>query len=142
MWLAQWNPKWERYHFVSGHKRANESFRECMIREVGEELNLREDIEFTVAADPLARVEFEAWSESAEVETSYTMELFKVRFLFARDDEVPGGEAVAEGVEADGGLSLRCYGAVRLPGIAPVGIDLFLRSHEGVLLRVRFPFPE
>src|SRR5439155_11076042 len=41
VWLAQWNPGWQRYHFVAGHKRPNETFRECAEREIGEELDLQ-----------------------------------------------------------------------------------------------------
>ena len=42
LWLAQWNPKWGAYHFVGGHKRPEETFRECLVREIGEELHLCE----------------------------------------------------------------------------------------------------
>jgi 8-oxo-dGTP pyrophosphatase MutT (NUDIX family) len=78
LWLAQWNAKWGAYHFVSGHKRPEETFRECLEREVAEELGLRADIEFRAAAEPSAHLEFTAYSESAAVETTYTMELFEV----------------------------------------------------------------
>lgn len=77
-WLAQWNRHWQRYHFVGGHKRPEESFRECVVREVSEELGLRDSTDFRAAAEPLARVEYTAWSESAAQETHYTMELFDV----------------------------------------------------------------
>jgi 8-oxo-dGTP pyrophosphatase MutT (NUDIX family) len=78
LWLAQWNSRWECFNFVAGHKRPDESFRECVIREIEEELNLREGIDFVVKDEPLAHVEFEAWSESAQANTHYVMELFDV----------------------------------------------------------------
>jgi 8-oxo-dGTP pyrophosphatase MutT (NUDIX family) len=78
LWLAQWNPRWRGYHLVGGHKRPEETFRECLVREIGEELGLVEDEEFVVAAEPTARLEFTAWSEGAREETSYAMELFAV----------------------------------------------------------------
>src|SRR5262245_472085 len=79
LWLAQWNPKWQRYNFVSGHKRPDESFRDCVVREVGEELGLSAGTDFHAAAEPLAHLEYTDWSESARQETAYVMELFEVR---------------------------------------------------------------
>jgi 8-oxo-dGTP pyrophosphatase MutT (NUDIX family) len=81
LWLAQWNPRWQKYHFVSGHKRPDETFRECMGREIGEELGLSEDIDFQLPAAPLAHLEYTAWSDSAGAETAYTMELFEVDLI-------------------------------------------------------------
>jgi 8-oxo-dGTP pyrophosphatase MutT (NUDIX family) len=78
LWLAQWNKNWKAYAFVGGHKRLEESFRECVIREVAEELRLAPGEQFTAAAEPLAHLEYTAWSQSAQEETQYTMELFKV----------------------------------------------------------------
>ncbi len=80
-WLAQWNRNWKRYSFVGGHKRSNESFRECVAREVAEELNLVEAIDFRIADGPPSHVEFTAWSESAACDTAYTMELFEVELI-------------------------------------------------------------
>ena len=81
LWLAQWNRNWQRYNFVGGHKRPEESFRECVVREVSEELGLRPDADFRAAVNPLAQLEYTAWSESARQETQYTMELFEVELL-------------------------------------------------------------
>ena len=83
LWLARWNPKWERYHFVSGHKHADESFFECVVRELGEELNLARETDFIVGPEDRTRVEFVAWSESAQEDTAYTMELFDVKLTGA-----------------------------------------------------------
>ena len=79
VWLAQWNPHWHRFNFVAGHKRGDESYRECMVRELGEELGLAEGCHFALPAEPAAHVEFTDWSQSAQEQTAYTMELFDVR---------------------------------------------------------------
>jgi len=79
VWLARWNQKWNAYHLVAGHKLADESFRECMLRELGEELGLRENADFSLGQSPRAHVEFVAWSDSHQVQTTYIMELFDVR---------------------------------------------------------------
>jgi 8-oxo-dGTP pyrophosphatase MutT (NUDIX family) len=79
LWLAQWNPRWQRYNFVAGHKEPGESFRACLLREVGEELGLAEGADFEAAAEPAARLQYTAWSESASADTAYTVELFDVR---------------------------------------------------------------
>jgi 8-oxo-dGTP pyrophosphatase MutT (NUDIX family) len=78
-WLAQWNEHWQRYSFVGGHKRPDESFRDCMIREIAEELLLGEGRDFLVADRPLARLEYIAWSQSAGQETRYSIELLEVQ---------------------------------------------------------------
>jgi 8-oxo-dGTP pyrophosphatase MutT (NUDIX family) len=92
LWLTQWNPKWERFHFVSGHKRPDETFRQCLVREVEEELRLREGIDFVAGTEPVAHVEYTAWSENAKADTAYTMELFNVRLT---------GEEARRTVDAD-----------------------------------------
>ena len=92
LWLAQWNSHWQGYHFVAGHKRAEETFRQCAEREVAEELHLEAGTDFTVAAEPLARLEYTAWSESAKAETRYTVELFPVEL---------NGEGARQRVESD-----------------------------------------
>lgn len=92
---------------VGGHKRPGESFRECCIREVAEELDLAAERDFVVAPEPLARVEFNAHSASADTDTRYTFELYRVELV---DPDVPlagknrwltEGE-IAEGRSADG----------------------------------------
>jgi 8-oxo-dGTP pyrophosphatase MutT (NUDIX family) len=77
-WLAQWNPKWRRFHFVSGHRRPDETFRECLVREIAEELALGEGADYQVSSAPPIHLEFIDFSESAQTETRYTMELFNV----------------------------------------------------------------
>ena len=37
-WLTQWNENWERLSLIGGHREDGESSRECLVREVREEL--------------------------------------------------------------------------------------------------------
>lgn len=78
LWLAQWNDRWKGYHFVGGHKRESETFRQCVMREVEEELHLSDGSDFVVARKPTARLEYDGWSDGADEETHYTIELFDV----------------------------------------------------------------
>ncbi len=78
LWLAQWNSRWNHFHFVSGHKYPTESFRECLVRELGEELGLREQTDFVISDEAPTPIEFQEWSLSARAETRYVMELFNV----------------------------------------------------------------
>ena len=72
------NESWQRYSLVGGHKREDETFRECLIREIREELGLTEGVHFHAGAEPVARLEFEAWSERAREQTAYTFEVVPV----------------------------------------------------------------
>jgi hypothetical protein len=45
LWLAQWNPRWGAYHFV---------------REVTEELGLREEVDFHAAPERSVHLEYSA----------------------------------------------------------------------------------
>ena len=83
LWLAQWNSRWRRFHLVGGHRESGESFRECVVREIEEELGLRDGAGVAVAAEPTAHVEFVAFSEGQREETAYTMELFDAELTTA-----------------------------------------------------------
>jgi 8-oxo-dGTP pyrophosphatase MutT (NUDIX family) len=91
LWLAQWNDKWQAYHFVSGHKRPDESFRECLVREIAEELQLGLGTDYRISAASPIHLEFTDFSESTQTETRYIMELFNVEL----------GSGAHPGVEAD-----------------------------------------
>src|SRR5206468_741498 len=67
--------------FVGGHKHDDESFRDCCVREVAEELGLVEGQGFRVAAERHSRLRYVHWSESAKAETDYTVELFDAELL-------------------------------------------------------------
>jgi 8-oxo-dGTP pyrophosphatase MutT (NUDIX family) len=78
-WLTQWNAHWQCFNLIGGHKRPDETFRECVIRELSEELRLCEGEDFTVAESLTAHLEYQAWSESAQRTTAYIVELFQVQ---------------------------------------------------------------
>jgi 8-oxo-dGTP pyrophosphatase MutT (NUDIX family) len=80
-WLAQWNRKWQRLQLVGGHKRQQESFRECVVREIAEELGLWEGEDIRVAPRCRRHLEYEAYSVSARQQTWYILELFDVDWL-------------------------------------------------------------
>lgn len=76
-YLTQWNEKWQAYSLIGGHREAGESFRECCIREVEEELGLKRDVDFTVADDPVTPTcEYTAYSHSALEKTRYRVSVF------------------------------------------------------------------
>ena len=94
-YLAQWNPKWEAFSSVGGHKREGESHRACLVREVAEELGVfpHPDDPDAAAAPPapegevprcvvgawsLGSLEYEAFSQSAKEMTRYRIALLEV----------------------------------------------------------------
>jgi 8-oxo-dGTP pyrophosphatase MutT (NUDIX family) len=77
-WLSLWNAKWDAFHFVGGHRHPDETYRDCLVREALEELGLRDGIDCHVAPNPLAHLDYTAWSNRARAETEYAMELFAV----------------------------------------------------------------
>jgi 8-oxo-dGTP pyrophosphatase MutT (NUDIX family) len=80
-YLAQWNEGWHAFHFVGGHKRDNESFRDCCVREVSEELGLVEGRDVRVAPERRCHLRYVHWSERAQADTAYTVELFDAELL-------------------------------------------------------------
>jgi 8-oxo-dGTP pyrophosphatase MutT (NUDIX family) len=75
-WLVQWNSNWQAYSLIGGHVEAGESFRECCIREITEELECAPaDVE--VAFESYADLHFCECSKAARVETEYQWELFR-----------------------------------------------------------------
>ena len=81
MWLSQWNARWNAYSLVGGHKRPEETFRECLIREMQEELFHLVKEDFAIPNEPIIHLEFERWSESAIERTMYKVELFKAEII-------------------------------------------------------------
>jgi 8-oxo-dGTP pyrophosphatase MutT (NUDIX family) len=87
LWFVRWNSKWGSYFFVGGHKRQGESYRDCVIREMIEELGLKAR-DFRVAPGSGARRRFTAWSRRARSWTRYQMALFEVRLRVAARRQV------------------------------------------------------
>ncbi len=77
-WLALWNVRWDAFHLVGGHRRPDEGFRDCLVREIYEELGLRDGLDCRVEPVPQAHLAYTAWSNHARAETDYTMELYTV----------------------------------------------------------------
>jgi len=74
-YLCQWSDSWQALHFIGGHREPGETFRECAVREVQEELLIGSG-EFDVPTEPLSRLDYVAFSESAGVPTRYQMAVF------------------------------------------------------------------
>ncbi len=74
-WLGQWNDNWKAFFFIGGHREGTETYRECVIREIEEELGLTE-AECPVVATVAHHLEYRAISRGAGELTRYTMELF------------------------------------------------------------------
>lgn len=81
-YLTQWNEKWQAYSLIGGHRDEGESFRECCMREVEEELGLKRDVDFILAEAPIGPpLQFTGFSRSAQVETKFVFELFQATLL-------------------------------------------------------------
>jgi hypothetical protein len=81
-YLTQWNDRWQAYSLIGGHIESGESYRDCCIREVAEELGLAPEVDFRVAPQPLgARCQYTALSQSAGVPTEYQIEIFATELL-------------------------------------------------------------
>jgi hypothetical protein len=65
-----------------------------------------------------------------EVVVEIGLELVELVLVLAFDDGDLGGEAVAEGVPGDAGLTLGGFGAGAFLSVAAVGSDLFLTGHK------------
>ena len=86
-WLAQWNQNWGAFFLVGGHRQDGESFRDCVIREIEEELGLAAS-DFRVDSAPAHHLEYRALSGSAGELTDYTLELFETHLTAAALDGV------------------------------------------------------
>jgi len=80
-WLAQWNESWKSFNFVGGHKHDDETFRECLLREIAEELGLHEGRDVLVASSALEHLEYTDVSRRTGEETDYIIELFDVALM-------------------------------------------------------------
>lgn len=81
-YLTQWNEKWQAYSLIGGHREERESFRECCIREIEEELELKREVDFILADSPISPpLHFTGFSRSAQLDTLFVFELFEVSLL-------------------------------------------------------------
>lgn len=110
LWLAQWNSHWKRFHFVGGHKRRTETFRDCLRREVSDELSLTEGSDFSVDDQRVRHEEYVALSERYQKETKYEMELYRVRLLTPAALARIGGDPFNRWLSADEIRAGRCAG--------------------------------
>ena len=81
-WFVRWNRKWESFALIGGHVESGETYRECLLREIEEEIGLNEP---DVAASEHATTElsYAAFSKRAKAETQYTLLLFDVDIAVA-----------------------------------------------------------
>jgi ADP-ribose pyrophosphatase YjhB (NUDIX family) len=82
--LAKWNTAWQTWALVGGHKRPDETFRQCVIREIEEELGLAVDGDVAVDDNGSVGLEFTAWSQRSQSNTRYEIEVFAARLLHER----------------------------------------------------------
>jgi 8-oxo-dGTP pyrophosphatase MutT (NUDIX family) len=86
--LTQWNERWKAFSFVGGHKGDAETFRDCLSREVSEELTLIDGKDFRVGEGPVLHTEYTAWSHGAKAETVYKHEIYLVELVAAKAEGV------------------------------------------------------
>jgi tetratricopeptide (TPR) repeat protein/8-oxo-dGTP pyrophosphatase MutT (NUDIX family) len=144
-YLAQWNERWNSFHFVGGHRESGESFRTCCIREIAEELGLQEGRDIRIADEPAAHLEYVAYSANAGAETAYTMELFDAELLGDTAGRVEADLANRWLSEADirarrcrdgRAVSETMFRLLTLAGLTPGEFDLFVSyahrdDHDG-----------
>jgi 8-oxo-dGTP pyrophosphatase MutT (NUDIX family) len=114
LYLAQWNLNWRALNLVGGHKRPDESFRECLVREIGEELGLALGDDYLLSDEPPLRLEFDAFSDGAWGPTSYEMEIFPVVLTVDSVLEKIAGNPDNRWVTEDEILAGRCNDSTRV----------------------------
>jgi tetratricopeptide (TPR) repeat protein len=139
-YLSQWNERWLALHFIGGHKEPGESFRACCVREITEGLHLAEGSQVRVAAEPLAHLDYVAFSHGAVVETAYTIELFAAALLGDGEQVVAADPANRWVSEADirarrcrdgRAVSDMMFRVLTLAGLTPGEFDVFVSySHQ------------
>ena len=81
LWLAQWNSHWQAYNFISGHVEEGETFRECLMREIEEELGLHNESDYSLPDSPDSILEFDETSARTSSLTHYVLALFTVTLI-------------------------------------------------------------
>ena len=79
-YLAQWNSRWQRYNFVGGKQEQQETPRECVLREVEEELQLDFESDFHVSESAICKLRFTEISERTGKATDYHFAMFQAHF--------------------------------------------------------------
>ena len=76
--LTQWSTTWQAYSLIGGHREPSESFRECCIREIEEELQLCYPNDFLVSEESICPpVEYVGYSKRAKQITKYHHVIFR-----------------------------------------------------------------
>lgn len=76
--LTQWSNTWQAYSLIGGHREPSESFRECCIREIEEELHLCYPRDFLVSEESICPpVEYVGYSKRAKQITKYHHVIFR-----------------------------------------------------------------
>ena len=88
LWLTQWNGHWNRYNLIAGHCEKDEAFRDCIKRELEEELGITQN-QFRVVDKPLERLKYTGYSESHGEDTEYTLEVYETRILSGQALKMP-----------------------------------------------------
>ena len=76
LWLAIWDPRYQHFDFVAAEKLENDSFRECLDRQVAWVLPLRRGKDYLISA--VARLHLEALLLVDLRPTAFLVELFIV----------------------------------------------------------------
>lgn len=76
--FVQWNARWKQFHFVGGHREPDEDYRECLIRELREELEVAPEDGVQIAELPCLSLEFLSKSVRSGTMTRYRMRVFEV----------------------------------------------------------------
>ena len=77
-YLTQWNCRWNAYCLIGGHVEDGESFRQCCMREIEEELECT-SVDYELAPYPYATLRFPEFSKAAREDTDYHWQVFLAR---------------------------------------------------------------
>lgn len=77
-YLTQWNSGWSAYSLIGGHVEPGESFRQCCLREIEEEL-LSKASDCQLAPYPYATLRFREFSKAAYEASDYHWQVFLAR---------------------------------------------------------------